>query len=87
MLPLSSRASSARSSPSATRPPLTCIHRPFYTFHDTDVAPAGSTFKESCDNLDVVAKKLEAKQKETGIKLLWGTVCVGSIIVFDSHLI
>lgn len=46
---------------------------PFYTFHDTDVAPAGANFAESNANLDKLATKLEQKQKETGIKLLWGT--------------
>ena len=46
---------------------------PFYTFHDVDVAPQGATLAESNKNLDKVADKLEAKQKETGIKLLWGT--------------
>ena len=38
-----------------------------------DVSPQGNTLAESNKNLDKVADKLEAKQKETGIKLLWGT--------------
>jgi xylose isomerase len=46
---------------------------PFYCFHDRDVAPEGSTLKESNKNLDEIAKKLKDKQGETGIKLLWGT--------------
>jgi xylose isomerase len=46
---------------------------PFYTFHDVDVAPQGATLAESNKNLDVIADKLEKKQKETGVKLLWGT--------------
>ncbi len=46
---------------------------PFYCFHDRDVAPEGKTLAESNKNLDAVAKKLAQKQKETGIKLLWGT--------------
>ena len=46
---------------------------PFYCFHDRDVAPEGKTLAESNRNLDAVAKKLKAKQAETGIKLLWGT--------------
>ena len=45
----------------------------FYAFHDCDVAPQGATLKESNANLDKVAAYLEKKQKETGIKLLWGT--------------
>jgi xylose isomerase len=46
---------------------------PYYCFHDRDVAPEGSTLAESNKNLDAVVKKLAQKQKETGIKLLWGT--------------
>jgi xylose isomerase len=46
---------------------------PFYCFHDRDVAPEGKTLADSNKNLDAVAKKLAQKQKETGIKLLWGT--------------
>ncbi|HEX4609109.1 MAG TPA: xylose isomerase, partial [Urbifossiella sp.] len=46
---------------------------PYYCFHDRDVAPEGKTLAESNKNLDAVAKKLGQKQKETGIKLLWGT--------------
>jgi xylose isomerase len=46
---------------------------PYYCFHDRDVAPEGKTLAESNKNLDTVVKRLEEKQKETGIKLLWGT--------------
>lgn len=46
---------------------------PYYTFHDADVSPAGASLAESNKNLDRVADHLEAKQKETGVKLLWGT--------------
>lgn len=49
---------------------------PFYAFHDRDVAPEGRDLAESNANLDAVADVLEAKQKETGIKLLWGTACL-----------
>ncbi|MCH8474421.1 MAG: xylose isomerase [Opitutales bacterium] len=49
---------------------------PFYAFHDRDVAPEGKTLAESNANLDAVADELEAHQKETGIKLLWGTACL-----------
>jgi xylose isomerase len=45
----------------------------FYCFHDLDVAPQGNNLKEFQANLDVIADKLLAKQKETGVKLLWGT--------------
>ena len=46
---------------------------PFYCFHDRDVAPEGKNLAETNKNLDAVVKKLSDKQKETGIKLLWGT--------------
>ncbi len=46
---------------------------PYYCFHDRDVSPEGANFGETNKNLVAVAKKLAQKQKETGIKLLWGT--------------
>ena len=49
---------------------------PFYAFHDRDVAPEGSTLKQTNKNLDSVAKVLRAEQKRTGIRLLWGTACL-----------
>ena len=49
---------------------------PFYAFHDRDVAPEGSSLKETNKNLDAVVKVLKAEQKRTGIKLLWGTACL-----------
>src|SRR5215510_1049654 len=49
---------------------------PFYAFHDRDVAPEGRNLRESHKNLDVVAKELKKHQRETGIKLLWGTACL-----------
>ena len=49
---------------------------PFYAFHDRDVAPEGRNLRESHKNLDVVAKELKKFQRNTGIKLLWGTACL-----------
>jgi xylose isomerase len=46
---------------------------PYYCFHDRDVSPEGKNLAETNRNLDAVAKKLAQKQKDTGIKLLWGT--------------
>jgi xylose isomerase len=46
---------------------------PYYCFHDRDVAPEGATPKESVDNLHRMVDVLQAKQAETGMKLLWGT--------------
>ena len=49
---------------------------PFYAFHDRDVAPEGGTLRESNKNLDAVVKELKKFQRNTGIKLLWGTACL-----------
>ena len=46
---------------------------PYYCFHDRDVSPEGKSLTETNKNLDAVVKKLAQKQKDTGIKLLWGT--------------
>jgi xylose isomerase len=46
---------------------------PFYAFHDRDIAPEGETLKESNKNLDEVVEVLKKEQKQTGVKLLWGT--------------
>ncbi len=46
---------------------------PYYCFHDRDVAPEGSSLKDSNEIFDTIANKLKEKQDETGIKLLWGT--------------
>jgi xylose isomerase len=45
----------------------------YYCFHDRDVAPEGSTPRESASNLHAMVDMLAAKQQATGMKLLWGT--------------
>ena len=45
----------------------------FYCFHDRDVSPEGGSIAETEANFDVIVDKLEQKQKETGVQLLWGT--------------
>ena len=45
----------------------------FWCFHDRDIAPEGSTFSETCKNLDLMVEFANRKQEETGVKLLWGT--------------
>lgn len=47
-----------------------------YCFHDRDVAPERNDLQASNDALDAVADELEKAQKQTGIKLLWGTACL-----------
>ncbi len=45
----------------------------YFCFHDRDIAPEGATFKQTCDNLDVIVPIIKSEMKRTGIKLLWGT--------------
>ncbi len=46
---------------------------PFFTFHDLDIAPEGSSLKEFNRNVSTIAGHLRKKMDETGVKLLWGT--------------
>jgi xylose isomerase len=46
---------------------------PFYAFHDRDVAPEGKNLRETNRNLDAVVKEMKKLQRDTGIRLLWGT--------------
>jgi xylose isomerase len=46
---------------------------PYYCFHDRDVAPEGATPRESVNHLHEMIDVLQAKQAQTGMKLLWGT--------------
>jgi xylose isomerase len=52
---------------------FTLLDAPFYCFHDADVRPEGKDFSESKARLDEIVDIFAAKQKETGVKLLWGT--------------
>jgi xylose isomerase len=45
----------------------------FYCFHDRDIAPEGETFSQTCKNLETVVQIAKSLQKDTGVKLLWGT--------------
>ena len=45
----------------------------YYCWHDIDIAPEGNTLAESFENLHILTDYALEKQKETGIKLLWGT--------------
>lgn len=46
---------------------------PFFCFHDVDVAPEGSSLKETFRNLDEIAALLKELMEKTGKRLLWGT--------------
>ena len=52
---------------------FTLLGTPYYCFHDADVRPEGKDFSESLSRLNEIADIFAAKQKETGVKLLWGT--------------
>jgi xylose isomerase len=44
-----------------------------YCFHDRDLAPEGATVGESRKNLERMVKRAAKMQKQTGVRLLWGT--------------
>jgi xylose isomerase len=46
---------------------------PFFCFHDVDIAPEGSTLKESNDNLDTIVAMIKEYMKTSKTKLLWNT--------------
>ena len=46
---------------------------PYFCFHDRDLAPEGASVAESEKNLQHMVGRAKARQKETGIRLLWGT--------------
>ena len=45
----------------------------YYCFHDRDLAPEGETFSESCRRLEYLVNLAADLQKQTGVRLLWGT--------------
>lgn len=45
----------------------------YYCFHDRDIASEGKSLKETNEHFEKICKKALEKQKETGVKLLWGT--------------
>lgn len=46
---------------------------PFFTFHDRDIAPEGSSLGESNRNVWEIAELFAKKMKSSGMRLLWGT--------------
>ena len=46
---------------------------PFFTFHDRDIAPEGSSLKESLANFHTMADYLQQRMQSAKVKLLWGT--------------
>ena len=51
---------------------------PFYCFHDIDLTEEGNSIAEYEKNLQTIVKYAKEKQKESGVKLLWGTANVFS---------
>ena len=46
---------------------------PFYCFHDYDLVAEGESIQESEKRLDRIVQYAKQKQKDSGIRLLWGT--------------
>jgi xylose isomerase len=46
---------------------------PYFCFHDADIRPEGSNFKENTKNLEEVVDYIGEKMASGGPKLLWGT--------------
>lgn len=47
---------------------------PFFAFHDVDIAPEGSTLRETNQNLDVIVAMIKDYMKTSKTKLLWNTI-------------
>jgi xylose isomerase len=45
----------------------------YFCFHDFDLIQEAATFSESEKRLSIIVDYIKEKQKETGVKLLWGT--------------
>jgi xylose isomerase len=52
---------------------LTKLGVPYFCFHDRDVAPEGSSWKETESILDAVTDQIAGRMEHTGLRLLWGT--------------
>ena len=52
---------------------VTKLDVPFFTFHDTDIAPEAPDLKTFFDQLSRVIDYIEQKMSDTGVRLLWGT--------------
>lgn len=57
---------------------ITKIGAPYYCFHDLDLVDEGENIEEYEDRMKTIVDYAKQKQKETGIKLLWGTANVFS---------
>ena len=46
----------------------------YFCFHDVDIAPEGSTLRETNKNLDIIVAMIKDYMKDSNVKLLWNTV-------------
>jgi len=46
---------------------------PYYCFHDVDMVEEGKSRSETRERLQMIVQEAKARQKATGVKLLWGT--------------
>ncbi|MCH7396602.1 xylose isomerase [Belliella sp. DSM 107340] len=54
------------------------IGAPYYCFHDVDLIDEGASIEEYEERMKIITDYALEKQKETGVKLLWGTANVFS---------
>lgn len=52
---------------------ITKMGIPYYCFHDVDVVEYGNDINENDRRLQTMVEYAQQKQKESGVKLLWGT--------------
>ncbi len=52
---------------------ITKLGVPYYCFHDTDLIDEGNSINEYEARMNIIIDYAVEKQKETGVKLLWGT--------------
>ncbi len=52
---------------------FTKLGTPYYCFHDLDIVDEGKTIKEYEKRMKVMVRYAKKKQKDSGVKLLWGT--------------
>lgn len=52
---------------------ITKLGVPYYCFHDVDMVAEGKDLEESARRLETMTDFAKAKQKASGVKLLWGT--------------
>src|SRR5690625_1030721 len=52
---------------------ITKMGMPYYCFHDVDLVDLGADVRENERRLESIVTYAKEKQKQSGIKLLWGT--------------